>query len=89
MVHVVVTGHDENGRSVLVRDEQLTGVDLPGVARIARVWSADGPMTYPDDGTDPGAVDFFPPVGGVRCMVVDLAPEGSPPGTGEGPPSTR
>lgn len=78
MVHVVVTGHDASGRSVFVRDEQLTGVDLAGVARITRVWSADGPMTYPDDGSDPGAVDFFPPVGGFRCTVVDLAPEGAP-----------
>jgi mannose-6-phosphate isomerase-like protein (cupin superfamily) len=78
VVHVVVTGHDASGRSVFVRDEQLTGVDLAGVARIARVWSADGPMTYPDDGSDPEAVDFFPPVGGFRCTVVDLAPEGTP-----------
>ena len=77
MVHVVVTGRDESGRSVFVRDEQLPGVDLPGVARITRVWSADGPMTYPDDGTDPGALDFFPPVGGFRCTVVDFAPEGA------------
>ena len=80
MVHVVVAGHDDKGRSVFVRDEHLTGVDLPGVARIHRVWSADGPMTYPDDGTDPAAVAFFPPVGGVRCMVVELAPQGAAPG---------
>ena len=77
-MHLVVTGHDEQGRSILVRDEDVTGVDLPGVARIFRVWSADGPMTYPDNGTDPGAVTFFPPVGGVRCTVVDLAPAGEP-----------
>jgi mannose-6-phosphate isomerase-like protein (cupin superfamily) len=85
LVHVVVTGHDEAGRSVFVQDEQLTGVFFPGLARIFRVWSADGPMVYPDDGTDPGGVDFFPPVGGFRCTVVDLAPEGAvPPGD---PPS--
>jgi mannose-6-phosphate isomerase-like protein (cupin superfamily) len=77
VVHLVVTGHDDKGRSVFVRDEYLTGIDLPGVARILRVWSADGPMTYPDHGTDPAADDFFPPVGGVRCTVVDLAPEGA------------
>jgi len=75
VVHVVVTGHDANGRSRFVRDEDLAGVELPGVARFFRVWSADGPMTYPDAGTDPGAANFFPPVGGFRCTVVDLAPD--------------
>jgi mannose-6-phosphate isomerase-like protein (cupin superfamily) len=78
MVRLVVTGHDQQGSSIFTRDEDVTGVDLRGVGRILRVWGADGPMASPDDGTDPAAVAFFPPVGGVRCTVVDLVPEGEP-----------
>jgi hypothetical protein len=83
VVRVVVTGHDRKGRAVFARDDELTGVEVSGVARFFRVWSADGPMTYPEAGTDPGAADFFPPVGGVCCTVVDLAPGGSAPEAGD------
>ena len=78
MVHLVVTGHDEKGRSVFVRDDKVEGVDVPGMGQLLVAWSTDQPMSYPDDGTDPAAPGVFPPLGGFRCLVADIAPEDGP-----------
>jgi mannose-6-phosphate isomerase-like protein (cupin superfamily) len=75
----VVTGHDDSGRSVFVKDEPVEAVDIPGVGRFLRVWSADRPMTYPDDGGDPQARRFFPPLGGFRCVLIDMPAGRRPP----------
>lgn len=77
-VRRIVTGFD-GGRSVFVEDDTLEAPWLPGVGEVCTAWSADRPATYPAESyADPGAAGFFPLVGGVRCLISTLAPEGTP-----------
>ena len=68
-VRQVVTGHDDKGRSVIARDENVDAMSRPGVGDLALLWSADEPATYPDAGDNPAAPALFPPVGGIRFIM--------------------
>jgi mannose-6-phosphate isomerase-like protein (cupin superfamily) len=74
-VRQVVTGHDAKGRAVIVRDEQIDGMPIPGLGEVAVLWSADEPVTYPNAGNNPAAPGIFPPVGGVRFIMATYSPE--------------
>ena len=74
----VVTGHDANGRAVVVDDELVAPVTLdalPGT-EFHPLWGADSVATFPDDGTRPKARSYFPPVGGFRFGFFTVAPDG-------------
>lgn len=80
-VRRVVTGHDEHGKAIFASDEMVPPITLelmPG-AEFHRLWSSDGPQTYPDDGTDPGGHAYFPPVGGFRFGFFTIPPDGEAP----------
>jgi mannose-6-phosphate isomerase-like protein (cupin superfamily) len=82
-VRRVVTGHDAAGKAVVVDDGPVAPVTtdlLPG-SEFHRLWSADTPRTFPDDGTNPAATSYFPPEGGFRFGFFTL-----PPDDGPGPP---
>ena len=74
MVRRVITAHDDKGRSTIVSDAPVEAIAVPGVCDLYRIWSADGPATYPDAGVNPDVPGFFPPVGGLRCFVFVLPP---------------
>ena len=74
-VRQVVTGHDAKDRAVIVRDEQLDAMSIPGIGEIVSLWSADAPATYPDAGNNPAAPALFPPVGGIRFVIASYSPE--------------
>ncbi len=77
-VRRVVTGH-RDGKAVFVSDEQvppLTMALLPG-SEFHRLWGADEPPRFPDDGTMPPHHAYFPPVGGFRFGLFTVPPEGS------------
>ena len=74
-VRQVVTGHDAKDRAVIVRDEQLDAMSIPGIGEIVSLWSADAPATYPDAGNNPAAPALFPPVGGIRFIIATYSPE--------------
>ena len=74
-VRQVVTGHDAKDRAVIVRDEQLDAMPIPGIGEIVSLWSADEPATYPDAGNNPAAPALFPPVGGIRFVIASYSPE--------------
>ena len=74
-VRQVVTGHDAKDRAVIVRDEQLDAMPIPGIGEIVSLWSADAPATYPDAGNNPAAPALFPPVGGIRFVIASYSPE--------------
>ena len=49
----LVTGHDANGKAVFASDEQIEPISLalmPG-AEFHRVWGADKPPRFPNDGS--------------------------------------
>ena len=77
----VVTGHAENGRSIVARDAPVSGVEVPGLAGVAltTLWGADAPVHYPDAGLEPAHHAWFPPINGVRFIEFILAPDSTPP----------
>jgi mannose-6-phosphate isomerase-like protein (cupin superfamily) len=77
-VRRVVTGHDAAGKAVFVGDEKVAPVTLallPG-SEFHRLWGADAPVTFPDDGSAPDADRYFPPVGGFRFGFFTIPPDG-------------
>lgn len=75
---LVVTGHDDNGKAVFASDEIVEPITLsmmPGT-EFHRLWAADEPQTYPDNGAAPHAPGYLPPVGGFRFVLFTLPPEG-------------
>jgi len=73
----VVTGHQADGKSIIVSDKEVTGIELPGLpgAMLATLWGADETLTYPDAGGEPRHHDWFPPIGGFRFIQFVLAPD--------------
>jgi quercetin dioxygenase-like cupin family protein len=75
----VVTGHSGDGKSVVASDTKLDGIRLdllPGF-ELCKLWGADQPPTYPDDGSSLEYHDWFPPLGGFRFIHGTLLPETS------------
>jgi uncharacterized cupin superfamily protein len=80
-VRRVVTGHDASGKAVFASDEQVDGLTmavLPG-SEFHRLWGADEPPSFPDDGAPPAQPTYFPPVGGFRFGQFVIPPEGGAP----------
>ena len=80
----VVTGHDEQGKSVFIRDEQVEPVTvalLPG-SEFLKVPQGDTTPILPTDGTEEHSGTFFPPAGGFSFGFVTM-----PPDTTEGAPA--
>jgi hypothetical protein len=79
-VRRVVTGHDPDGKAVFARDDEVEPVTvslMPG-ASFHRLWGGDAPPTFPDDGSLPDHVTYFPPVGGFRFGLFTVPPDGDP-----------
>ena len=90
VIRRVVSGHDKEGRAVVASDEQLSGLDIPGMSgfEILNIWGSDQTHQYPDDGSKPDYQNFFAPVGGYRFLIFTVPPD-SPIEVNEGdkPPS--
>lgn len=69
-VRMVVTGHDEAGKSTFIRDENVDLTSMGADGEFAMLWSSDAPATYPGSGEDPRAEGLLPPVGGVRVLRI-------------------
>lgn len=79
-VRRVVTGHDAEGRAVVVDDskvEPVTAALLPGAA-YHRVWGGDTRPSFPDDGSQPPHHYYFPPVEGFRFGLFTVPPASAP-----------
>ncbi len=76
-VRRVVTGHDAAGKAVIVTDDQVAPITLAlmPTTEFHRVWGADSVRTFPDDGSAPEAVRYFPPVGGFRFGFFTIPPD--------------
>ena len=76
-VRRVTTGHDEHGKAVVVSDTEVapdTIALMPG-AEFHKLWGADRPQSFPDDGSRPAGPGYFPPLGGYRFMMFTVAPQ--------------
>jgi len=76
-VRRVVTGHDAQGKAVFVADGDEAPVTLslvPGMD-FHRLWGADTAPSFPDDGSRPESVRYFPPVGGFRFGLFSIPPD--------------
>ena len=80
----VVTGHSNEGKSVVTSDEVVAGFEMPvspeDVFHV--LWGADDAQTYPDDGSAPHRDGWWSPVGGFRSFIwtappADAAGDGS------------
>jgi mannose-6-phosphate isomerase-like protein (cupin superfamily) len=77
-VRRVVTGHDREGKAVFTGDEQVEPITLailPGMD-FHRLWGANSPRSFPDDGSRPEAPEYFPPLGGFRFGLFTIPPDG-------------
>lgn len=77
VIRRVVSGHDKEGRAVVASDEQLSGLDIPGMSgfEILNIWGSDQTHQYPDDGSKPDYQNFFAPVGGYRFLIFTVPPD--------------
>lgn len=79
-IHRVVTGHDAEGRAVIVSDGPLpTTVEvaaIPGTV-FHEIWSTTGSPAPVDNGVDPtlGPLVLPPPAQGTRVRFVDIPPD--------------
>jgi mannose-6-phosphate isomerase-like protein (cupin superfamily) len=73
----VVTGHDEHGKAVFASDDivEPVTVDLFAGTQFFRMWGSDEPLRFPDDGSEPSGVQYFPPVGGFRFGLFTVPPD--------------
>ena len=75
-VRRVVTGHNAEGKAVVASDEEVEPVTvslLPGI-EFHRLWGADAPPSFPDDGSQTAHAAYFPPVGGFRFGLCSMPP---------------
>ncbi len=75
-VRRVVTGHRPDGKATFASDSKVEGttVELAPEMEIHRLWGADEPLTFPDDGSPPSCPSYFPPVGGFRFGMFTVPP---------------
>jgi mannose-6-phosphate isomerase-like protein (cupin superfamily) len=72
----VTTGHNAQGKAIVASDTEVEGHTLallPG-AEFHRLWGADVPPGFPDNGAQPAGPSYFPPLGGFRFMMFTVAP---------------
>ena len=76
-IHCVVTGQNESGKSVIVRNTPVRPVSLallPGY-EFHRLWGSDSVPELPSDGTPPPQPRYFPPKGGFRFAFFTIPPD--------------
>lgn len=76
LVRRVATGHTSDGKSTVASDslvEPITFETLPGL-ELHRLWGADEPLTFPDDGSPRTCPAYFPPVHGFRFGLATFPP---------------
>ncbi len=73
----VVTGHTPEATAVIVSDEEVAAMPIGAHGSAATLlWGRDDVAQFPDDGAMPAVSVAFPPPGGCRLAVWELAPQG-------------
>ena len=76
-VRRVVTGHNNEGKAIFASDEivEPTTLSLLPGAEFFQLWGADEIPTFPDDGSRPPHITYFPPLGGYRFGIFTVQPD--------------
>ncbi len=80
-VRRVVTGHTPAGKATVASDTEVDAITVamaPGM-EFHRIWGADLPPTFPDEGSPRPFTAYFPPVGGFRFGLFTVPPDAVPP----------
>jgi hypothetical protein len=75
-VRRVLTGH-RDGKAVFVSDEAIAPVTValsPG-SEFHRIWGGDARASFPDDGSQPHAPRYFPPIDGFLFGFFTIPPD--------------
>jgi mannose-6-phosphate isomerase-like protein (cupin superfamily) len=76
-IYCVVTGQNESGKSVIMRNTPIKPVSLallPGY-EFHRIWGSDSIPKLPSDGTAPLQLRYFPPKTGFRFGFFTIRPD--------------
>jgi len=76
-IHCIVTGQNETGKSVIVRNTPIQPVKLglfPGY-EFHRIWGSDSAPALPSDGTPVLQPRYFPPKNGFRFGFFTIPPD--------------
>jgi mannose-6-phosphate isomerase-like protein (cupin superfamily) len=72
----VVTGHNQEGAAIVVSDEEVTSIPVGDRgSNTTLLWGRDDTGQFPDDGILPAFKAPFPPPGGSRLAVWEIAPD--------------
>ncbi len=71
----VVTGHTEEGKSIIVSDSDIEGVSLGGGKDFIQLWGNDTIPVHPDKGIMDDNMDWFPKSGGHRFFLWTVPPQ--------------
>lgn len=71
----IVTGHSDNGKSILISDSTIDGISLGGGKDFIQLWGNDSIPIHPDNGLIEENMDWFPKVGGHRFFVWVVPPK--------------
>lgn len=77
----IVTGHSDNGKSILISDSTIDGISLGGGKDFIQLWGNDSIPKHPDNGLMQESMDWFPKVGGHRFFVWVVPPKLNNPGS--------
>jgi uncharacterized cupin superfamily protein len=85
----VSTGHNALGRAIVVSDSEVEPDTIAAMrgSEFHKLWGADSPQCFPDDGSQPVAPAYFPPLGGYRFGMFTLMPQSA--SQPEGDPRTH
>jgi mannose-6-phosphate isomerase-like protein (cupin superfamily) len=76
-IHFVITGQNESGKSVFMRNTSVKPVTLallPGY-EFHRLWGSDSIPEIPSDGTPPAQPRYFPAIHGFRFGFFSIPPD--------------
>lgn len=74
-VRRVVTGHSEEGKSIVVNDSIIDGINLGGGKDFIQLWGNDSVPVHPDSGLMTDKMDWFPKIGGHRFFIWVVPPK--------------
>lgn len=73
----VVTGHSDDGKSVIISDSIVDGISLGGGKNFVQLWGNDATPVHPDNGLINENMDWFPKSGGHRFFIWVVPPKTS------------